>query len=41
MIQFKALLTKELKEAFRERRAMLSDISAMAIFSPFCIVEVG
>jgi len=29
MIQFKALLSKELKEAFRDRRAMLSDVSAM------------
>ena len=31
MIQFKALLCKELKEAFRDRRAMLSDVSAMMI----------
>jgi len=31
MIQFKALLTKELKEAFRDKRAMLSDVSAMMI----------
>jgi len=29
--QFKALLTKELKEAFRDKRAMLSDVSAMMI----------
>jgi len=29
MIQFKALLNKELKEAFRDNRAMLSDVSAM------------
>jgi len=29
MIQFKALLIKELKEAFRDKRAMLSDVSAM------------
>jgi len=29
MIQFKALLTKELKEAFRDKRVMLSDVSAM------------
>jgi len=33
MIQFKALLTKELKEAFRDKRAMLSDVSAMMICS--------
>ena len=29
MIQFKALLAKELKEAFRDKRAMLPDVSAM------------
>jgi len=29
--QFKALLTKELKEAFRDKCAMLSDVSAMMI----------
>jgi hypothetical protein len=29
--QFKALLSKELKEAFRDKRAMLSDMSAMMI----------
>jgi len=29
MIQFKALLSKELKEAFRDKRAMISDVSAM------------
>ncbi len=33
MIQFKALLTKELKEAFRDKRAVLSDVSAMMICS--------
>lgn len=38
MIQFKALLSKELKEAFRDRRAMLSDVSAMMIFSVMCAV---
>lgn len=27
--QFKALLNKELKEAFRYKRAMLSEVSAM------------
>ncbi len=27
--QFKALLTKELKETFRDKRDMLSDVSAM------------
>lgn len=31
--QFKALLSKELKEAFRDKRAMLSDVSAMMICS--------
>ena len=31
MIQFKALLTKELKETFRDKRAMISDVSAMMI----------
>ena len=36
MIQFKALLTKELKEAFRDKRAMLSDVSAMMICSAIC-----
>ena len=29
--QFKALLTKELKEAFRDKRAMIPDVSAMMI----------
>lgn len=29
MIQFKALLSKELKESFRDKRAMLSDVGAM------------
>jgi len=32
MIQFKALLSKELKEAFRDKRAMMSDVSAMMIY---------
>jgi len=27
--QFNSLLSKELKEAFRDKRAMLSDVSAM------------
>tara|TARA_R110002050_G_scaffold79171_4_gene169178 strand:+ start:8736 stop:8888 length:153 start_codon:yes stop_codon:yes gene_type:complete len=31
--QFKALLSKELKEAFRDRNAMLSDVGAMMISS--------
>ena len=31
--QFKALLTKELKETFRDKPAMLSDVSAMMICS--------
>jgi hypothetical protein len=39
MIQFKALLTKELKEAFRDKRAMLSDVSAMMICSTLCLVK--
>ena len=39
MIQFKALLTKELKEAFRDKRAMLSDASAMMIGSAICLVK--
>jgi len=38
MIQFKALLTKELKEAFRDKRAMLSDVSAMMICSTISLV---
>jgi len=29
MIQFKALLSKELKEAFRDKRTMLANVSAM------------
>jgi len=29
MILFIALLSKELKEAFRDKRAMLSDVSTM------------
>lgn len=33
MGQFRALLSKELKEAFRDRRAMLSDVSAMMMRS--------
>jgi len=33
MNQFKALPTKELKEAFRDQRVMLSDVSAMMIRS--------
>jgi len=37
MNQFKALLTKELKEAFRDKRAMLSDISAMMTRSVICV----
>jgi hypothetical protein len=36
--QFKALLSKELKEAFRDKRAMLSDISAMMIRSATCLI---
>ena len=32
MSQFKALFSKELKEAFRDKRAILSDMSAMMIF---------
>lgn len=39
MIQFKALLTKELKEAFRDKRAMLSDESAMMICSFMGLVK--
>jgi hypothetical protein len=39
MIQFNALLTKELKEAFRDKRAMLSDVSAMMILSSFIYVK--
>ncbi len=39
MIQFKALLSKELKEAFRDRRAMLSDVSAMMICSAISTVK--
>jgi len=31
--QFKVLLGKELKEAFRDKRAMLPDVSAMMIRS--------
>jgi hypothetical protein len=31
--QFKALLSKELMGAFRDKRAMLSDVSAMMICS--------
>jgi len=38
MSQFKALLTKELKEAFRDKRAMLADVSAMMIRSVTCLV---
>lgn len=37
MIQFRALLSKGLKEAFRDKRAMLSDISAMMICSVTCV----
>jgi len=33
MNQFKALLSKELKEAFRDKRAMLFDVSAVMIIS--------
>jgi len=33
LCQFKALLSKELKEAFRDKRAILSDDSAMIISS--------
>jgi hypothetical protein len=37
--QFKVLLTKELKEAFRDKRAMLADVSAMMICSVICLVS--
>ncbi len=37
--QFKALLSKELKEAFRDKRAMMSDVSAMMIGSAISLVE--
>jgi len=37
--QFKALLSKELKEAFRDKRAMLAGVSAMMIFSAICLVQ--
>ena len=33
IVQFKALLSKELKEAFRDKRAMMPDVSAMMIYS--------
>lgn len=36
--QFKALLSKELKEAYRDKRAMLSDVSAMMIRSVTCLI---
>ena len=39
MIQFKALLSKELKEAFRDKRAMISDVSAMVICSSSLSVQ--
>lgn len=39
MIQFKALLSKELKEAFRDKRAMLSDVSAMMICSAIILAK--
>lgn len=40
MIQFKALLSKELKEAFRDKRAMISDASAMMMCS-FALLAKG
>jgi len=39
MTQFKALLSKELKEAFRDKRAMMSDVSAMMICSNSAAVK--
>jgi len=41
MIQFKALLTKELKEAFRDKRAMLSDVSAMMMYCSTIAIITG
>lgn len=35
--QFKALLSKGLKEAYRDKRAMLSDVSGMMIRSVTCV----
>jgi sodium transport system permease protein len=40
MIQFKALLTKELKEAFRDRRAMMMAM-AMAVMAPIMIFAMS
>ena len=38
--QFYALLLKELKEAFRDKRAMLTDVSAlMMACSGYCLVK--
>lgn len=41
MIQFRALLTKELKEAFRDKRAMIPDASAIMICSAIVVKSGG
>ena len=40
MIQFKALLTKELKEAFRDKRAMMMAMM-MAVMAPVMIFAMS
>ncbi|MFT5529660.1 MAG: sodium transport system permease protein, partial [Alteromonadaceae bacterium] len=40
MIQFKALLTKELKEALRDRRALMMALS-FAIMAPIIIFTMS
>ena len=39
--QFHALLLKELKEAFRDKRAMLSDFSALMMACSACCLVKG
>lgn len=39
MINFNVLLSKELKDPFRDRRAMLSDVSPMMIRSSTSLVK--